>query len=241
MITSLQNEKIKELMKLKQKKYRDEMNLFLVEGFHLVEEARKNGCIQTLVTTLDDDFAEDTLYVSESVMSKLAFTKSPQPIMAVCQKNNTSKILQNGTRYLLLDRVQDPGNVGTILRSALAFGYDQIIMSIDCVDLYNDKVIRATQGALFQMNVCIMDLKDAIECLKKQNVLVYGTCLLNAKSIDTYSNEKKMAFVMGNEGQGVSQNILDLCDQLVYIPIQSVESLNVGVAAAITMYHFRNE
>lgn len=141
----------------------------------------------------------------------------------------------------MLDRVQDPGNVGTILRSALAFGYDQIIMSLDCVDLYNDKVIRATQGALFQMNVCIMDLKDAIECLKKQNVLVYGTCLLNAKSIDTYSNEKKMAFVMGNEGQGVSQNILDLCDQLVYIPIQSVESLNVGVAAAITMYHFRNE
>lgn len=91
MITSLQNEKIKELMKLKQKKYRDEMNLFLVEGFHLVEEARKNGCIQTLVTTLDDDFAEDTLYVSESVMSKLAFTKSPQPLWQFVKKTILQK------------------------------------------------------------------------------------------------------------------------------------------------------
>lgn len=239
MITSPQNETMKSLMKLKQKKYRDETNTFLVEGFHLVEEARKYHKVLKIITTLNETYDEETIHVSDNVMNKLTFTKTPQPIMALCQKNNSNVICENGKRYLLLDRVQDPGNVGTIMRTALAFGYDQIIMSPDCVDLYNDKVIRSTQGALFQMSVCVMELNEAILKLHKQDVEVYGTCLQNASSIDTYQTKEKMAFVMGNEGQGVSQDILDLCDNLVYIPIQSIESLNVGVAAAITMYHFR--
>ena len=239
MITSLQNETIKEIMKLKQKKYRDEKDLFLVEGYHLVEEARKANCIQMLITTLEEKFVEKTLYVSDKVMEKLAFTKSPQPIMAICYKNKNQELLKAGKRYLLLDGLQDPGNVGTIMRTALAFGYDQIIMSKDCVDLYNDKVIRSTQGALFQMNTCIMDLKEAITFLKQQGVKVYGTCLQNAQSIDQQQRYSQMAFVMGNEGQGVHQEILDLCDERLYIPIQSIESLNVAIAAAITMYHFK--
>lgn len=238
MITSMQNETIKELMKYKQKKYRDETDMFLVEGFHLVEEARQNHCIIKLITTLEDVFEEDTLYVSASVMSKLAFTKTPQPIMALCQKRNHKDIVIDGKRYLLLDRVQDPGNVGTMMRTALAFGYDQIIMAPDCVDLYNDKVIRATQGALFQMNVCIMDLKQAIMVLQQQGVQVYGTCLKNASGIDKYIKQERMAFVMGNEGQGISDDILDVCDHRLYIPIHSVESLNVAIAAAVVMYHF---
>lgn len=239
MITSLQNETIKEIMKLKQKKYRDEKDLFLVEGYHLVEEARKANCIQMLITTLEEKFVEKTLYVSDKVMEKLAFTKSPQPIMAICYKNKNQELLKAGKRYLLLDGLQDPGNVGTIMRTALAFGYDQIIMSKDCVDLYNDKVIRSTQGALFQMNTCIMELKEAITFLKQQGVKVYGTCLQNAQSIDQHQRYSQMAFVMGNEGQGVHQEILDLCDERLYIPIQSIESLNVAIAAAITMYHFK--
>lgn len=239
MITSLQNETIKEIMKLKQKKYRDEKDLFLVEGYHLVEEARKANCIQMLITTLEEKFVEKTLYVSDKVMEKLAFTKSPQLIMAICYKNKNQELLKAGKRYLLLDGLQDPGNVGTIMRTALAFGYDQIIMSKDCVDLYNDKVIRSTQGALFQMNTCIMELKEAITFLKQQGVKVYGTCLQNAQSIDQHQTYSQMAFVMGNEGQGVHQEILDLCDERLYIPIQSIESLNVAIAAAITMYHFK--
>lgn len=239
MITSLQNETIKEIMKLKQKKYRDEKDLFLVEGYHLVEEARKANCIQMLITTLEEKFVEKTLYVSDKVMEKLAFTKSPQPIMAICYKNKNQELLKAGKRYLLLDGLQDPGNVGTIMRTALAFGYDQIIMSKDCIDLYNDKVIRSTQGALFQMNTCIIDLKEAITFLKQQGVKVYGTCLQNAQSIDQHQTYNQMAFVMGNEGQGVHQEILDLCDERLYIPIQSIESLNVAIAAAITMYHFK--
>lgn len=238
MITSLQNEIVKDIMKLKQKKYRDEKQQFLVEGFHLVEEARKNHAIVQIITTLEESFAEETLYVSKQVMNKLAFTKSPQPIMAICQQNSHQTICKDGKRYLLLDRVQDPGNVGTIMRTALAFGYDQMIMSEDCVDLYNDKVIRSTQGALFQMNVCVMNLKEAIHQLNAQGIEVYGTCLRNASSIESYEMKEKMAFVMGNEGQGVSEDVLDMCQHRLYIPIQSVESLNVGIAAAITMYHF---
>lgn len=241
MITSIHNETIKSIMKLKQKKYRDEMNLFLIEGYHLVEEARRYDCIETIITTLDEKFEESTLYVSLEVMKKLAFTQTPQPIMAVCKKDNRNQNIIIANRYLLLDRVQDPGNVGTIIRTALALGVNQVIMSKDCVDLYNDKVIRATQGAIFQMNICIMDLKEAIFFLQKNHVSVYGTCLKNASSINTYSPQERMAFIMGNEGQGISQEILDICNYLIYIPIHSIESLNVGVAAAITMYHFQEK
>ena len=239
MITSVHNETIKNIMKLKQKKYRDEKNMFLVEGFHLVEEARKHLCIDTIITTLDEEFDENTIYVSQDVMKKLAFTMTPQPIMAICKKSFQLNQIVDGKRYLLLDRLQDPGNVGTIMRTALALGIDQVILSLDCVDLYNDKVIRSTQGAIFEMKVSIMDLHDAVAKLKHNGVEVYGTCLHNASSIDRYEKKDKMAFVMGNEGQGVSQELLDLCDHLVYIPISSVESLNVAIASAITMYHFR--
>lgn len=239
MITSIQNETIKSLMKLKQKKYRDEEGLFLVEGYHLVEEAMKHQCAIKIITTEDKHYDVETLHVSQNVMNKLAFTKTPQPIMALCRQFNTQEFLEDGKRYLLLDCVQDPGNVGTIMRTALALGYDQIIMSKDCVDLYNDKVIRSTQGALFQMNVCIMDLLEVIPFLQEQGVKVYGTSLHNASSIDEYEKQEKMAFVMGNEGQGISQDVLDACDHALYIPIKSIESLNVAIASAMVMYHFR--
>jgi rRNA methylases len=238
MITSLNNETIKELMKLKQKKYRDERQLFLIEGYHLVEEARKHKCLKMIVTTLQEQFDEETLYVSSNVMNKLSFTKTPQPIMGVCQKQNHNAIVKEGKRYLLLDRVQDPGNVGTMIRTALAFGYDQIIMSLDCVDLYNDKVIRSTQGALFQMNICMMDLSLAIEKLHLQDVKVYGTALYKAKDINVFEKQEKMAFIAGNEGQGIDKDILEQCDECIYIPIQSIESLNVAIASSIVMYHF---
>ena len=239
MIVSTKNEIIKEIMKLKQKKYRDEWNAFLVEGYHLVEEAIQKGIVLCVITTLDETYDHKTLHVSSQVMEKLAFTKTPQPVMAICKKVNHQELNVHAHRYLLLDRVQDPGNVGTMMRTALALGYDQMILSLDCVDLYNDKVIRSTQGALFQMNVCVMDLKEAITSLQAAGVGVYGTCLQNASCIDTYAKEESMAFVMGNEGQGVSHDILDLCDHRVYIPIQGIESLNVAIAAAMTMYHFR--
>ena len=102
--------------------------------------------------------------------------------MGVCEKSVHTNDIVDGKRYILLDTLQDPGNIGTIMRTSLALGIDQVIMSKDCVDLYNDKVIRATQGALFKLPVCIMDLGDAIYALKEKGVSVYGTCLQNAAS-----------------------------------------------------------
>ena len=238
MITSIQNETIKKIMKLKQKKYRDLEDQFLIEGYHLVEEAKKANCIETIITTLHETFEEPTIYVSSNVMEKLAFTKTPQPVMAVCKKQHQTLDTWK-ERYLLLDNLQDPGNLGTIIRSALALGYDQIIMSPESVDLYNDKVIRATQGALFQMPLCQMDLLEAIALLHKQGVGVYGTSLHQALPIDHYQPQKQMAFVLGNEGQGVCQAVLDACDHTLYIPIQAIESLNVAIAGSIMMYHFK--
>lgn len=238
MITSVQNETIKKIMKLKQKKYRDEENLFLVEGFHLVEEAKKAGCIQRVIATSENLLDQDGLLVSQKAMEKLAFTKTPQPIMAICRKPSHTSFQPSLERYLLLDGIQDPGNLGTIIRTALAFGYDQMILSPECVDLYNDKVIRATQGALFQMKICQMDLLEAISLLQENHVPIYATSLHHALSIEQYPIQKQMAFVLGNEGQGVSNEVLKQCDHALYIPIQSIDSLNVAIAGAIVMYHF---
>lgn len=240
MITSVKNDTIKELLKLKQKKYRDDTNLFLIEGYHLVEEAYKNNIVTKIITCTKTNYTNvEIIEVSETVMEKLAFTKTPQPIMAVCSMNIHKNVDYNQNRYLLLDRLQDPGNVGTILRTASALGYKNVLLSKDSVDLYNDKVIRATQGALFTLNISIVDLKDEISQLQKHHVKVYATALRNAKVIEEYDREEKMAFIMGNEGQGVSKDIIDMSDGAMYIPIETMESLNVGIAAAIVMYQFK--
>ena len=155
MITSTQNKTIKELMKLKQKKYRQDY--YLVESMHLVEEAIKAKQADLIISTKPVEMGVENLVVSQEVMEKLAFTKSPQPNMARClvQKN---KSLIVGKRYLILDNLQDPGNIGTLIRTALAFGIDQVILSKQCVDLYNDKLLRSMQGAHFHMSCFYEDL-----------------------------------------------------------------------------------
>ena len=172
-------------------------------------------------------------------MEKLAFTKTPQPVMALCEMKLHKEVDYNKKRYLLLDRLQDPGNIGTILRTASALGYKDILISKDSVDLYNDKVIRATQGALFTLNISIVDLKEEILKLQQNHVKVYATALKNAKVMEEYTREDKMAFIMGNEGNGVEEEIIDMSDGAMYIPIETMESLNVGIASAIVMYHFK--
>lgn len=240
MITSAKNETIKELLKLKKKKYRDETNQFLIEGYHLVEEAYKRGIVLKIIASVKTEYKDiDIIEVSQSVMEKLAFTKTPQPIMAVCEMKLHKEVDYNQNRYLLLDRLQDPGNVGTILRTALALGYKNILISDDSVDLYNDKTIRATQGALFSLNISIVNLKEEILKLQENQIKVYATALKNARVMEEYQREDKMAFVMGNEGNGVDEEIIDMSDGTMYIPIESIESLNVGIAAALVMYNFK--
>lgn len=239
MITSTTNNTIKMLIKLKQKKYRDEWGYYLIEGEHLVIEALKAKQVECLISTKPIDSNLPVILVSEEVMAKLAFTKSPQTIMAKCIINK-NKDLIDGKRYLILDDLQDPGNIGTLIRTALAFSIDQVILSNKCVDLYNDKLLRSMQGANFHINCIYSDLNELIPLLKDRGVSIIGSALENGVDIKTIKICEKMAYVVGNEGNGMNKEILAKCDQIGYIPIKTIESLNVAIAGSIMMYHFNN-
>ena len=238
MITSASNNTIKALIKLKQKKYRDETGYYLVEGEHLVEEAMKAKQVECLISTKDITSDLPIIVVSNEVMSKLSFTKSPQSIMAKCKIKKEKKLI-DGKRYLILDDLQDPGNIGTLIRTALAFSIDQVILSNNCVDLYNDKLLRSMQGANFHINCIYDDLKTVISTLKKNNVKIIGSALENGQDIKQIKISEKMAFVVGNEGNGMNKDILQECDYVGYIPINTIESLNVAIAGSIMMYYFK--
>ena len=237
MITSTSNNTIKTLIKLKQKKYRDETGYYLVEGEHLVE-AMKAKQVECLISTKDITSDLPIVIVSNEVMSKLSFTKSPQFIMAKCKIKKENKLI-DGKRYLILDDLQDPGNIGTLIRTALAFSIDQVILSNNCVDLYNDKLLRSMQGANFHINCIYDDLKTVISTLKKNNVKIIGSALENGQDIKQIKISEKMAFIVGNEGNGMNKDILQECDYVGYIPINTIESLNVAIAGSIMMYHFK--
>lgn len=238
MITSASNNTIKALIKLKQKKYRDETGYYLVEGEHLVEEAMKAKQVECLISTKDITSDLPIIVVSNEVMSKLSFTKSPQSIMAKCKIKKEKKLI-DGKRYLILDDLQDPGNIGTLIRTALAFSIDQVILSNNCVDLYNDKLLRSMQGANFHISCIYDDLKTVISTLKKNNVKIIGSALENGQDIKQIKISEKMAFIVGNEGNGMNKDILEECDYVGYIPINTIESLNVAIAGSIMMYCFK--
>jgi|GEM_PF-530718 len=151
----------------------------------------------------------------------------------------TENKLIDGKRYLILDDLQDPGNIGTLIRTALAFSIDQVILSNNCVDLYNDKLLRSMQGANFHINCIYDDLKTVISTLKKNNVKIIGSALENGQDIKQIKISEKMAFIVGNEGNGMNKDILQECDYVGYIPINTIESLNVAIAGSIMMYHFK--
>ena len=237
-ITSLNNDKIKEYIKLRERKNRKKNEEFLIEGRHLVLEACKKGIIKEIILVENASFITDipTIYVSSDVMNKLSDMESPSDIMALCSMLDNDMY---GERFVLLDDIQDPGNLGTIIRSAMAFNVDTIVLSPNTVDLYNSKVIRATQGMMFHINIVIKDLKEVIDDLKKRNIPVYGTRVdggMDVKNL-SYRDHNKYALVMGNEGNGVSSEILNICDEYLYIKMnEKVESLNVGVATGIILY-----
>lgn len=227
MINSVQNEKIKNYAKLNEKKYRDETNMFIIEGLHLVEEAKAYGIVKEVITTNPN--IEGTL-VSEEVMKKLTNQKSVVEACAICEKLNKKEITN---KILLLDTIQDPGNVGTLIRSAVAFGFDTIVME-NSADIYSSKVLRATQGAIFKLNIINTNIIDFIKKLKDYKV--YGTSLKNGVPLKQIEKSQKLAIILGNEGSGVRNELLDITDKNIFIEITNMESLNVGVAGAILMY-----
>ena len=154
--------------------------------------------------------------------------------MGICKKIEEKEI---GKKLVILDGVQDPGNLGTIIRSSVAFNIDTIILSKTCVDLYNSKVLRATQGMIFNINIIERDLEEIIPKLKENNYKVYGTKVNGGKSLKDIEKTDKFAIIMGNEGNGVKPEILDMCSDYIYIDMnKSCESLNVGVATSIILY-----
>lgn len=237
-ITSLDNDNVKKWKKLCKKKYRDEFGIYLVEGEHLVEEAYKSGVLDKVIVLDGEDYSYDNIiYVSYEVMKAISSLDTPNRIMGVCKKKESSELL--GKRYLLLDGVQDPGNLGTIVRSAVAFNIDTIVLSNDTVDLYNPKVLRSTQGMIFHTNIIECDLIDVISKLHDKNITVYGTDVNNGIDARELSSLDKTSFalVMGNEGNGVRKEVKELCDKNLYINMnENVESLNVGVATSILLY-----
>ena len=239
MYSSIQNEKIKNIKKLRDKKYRDKEELFIVEGVNLVEEAYKNNLLKTLIVLEGSDYSldVDTMVVTEKVMKFLSELDTPNEVMGICYKLKESEVTGN---VLILDRIQDPGNLGTIIRSAVAFDISTIILSKDTVDLYNPKVLRSTQGLLFNVNILIRDLDEYIRKLKEEGYIIYGTKVDNGKNLKDIDKKDKYAVVMGNEGKGVNPNILSMCNEYIYIPMNSkCESLNVGVATSIILYEMR--
>lgn len=238
LISSLDNNKIKEISKLYESKYRKEYNKFIVEGYHLVEEAYKSGVLEEIIILENKEINIDinNTYVTYNVMKKLTNLESIPDVLGIC---NIKESNITGNHILLLDGIQDPGNLGTIIRSALAFNIDTIVLSNDTVDLYNPKVLRATQGMLFHINIVRLDLVEAIKELKEKDYIIYSTNVVDGNDIRNIELKNKYAIIVGNEGSGVKKEIDELCDKRIYINMNSkCESLNVGVATGIILYEF---
>ena len=182
----------------------------------------------------DVSFGVENTLVSENVMKSISSLNTICSVIGICKMEE--KDLELGNKVIILDGVSDPGNLGTIIRSANAFGFNDIILSKTCVKKYNDKVLRATQGMIFSMNVITKDLTEFIPYLKENGYSVYGTDVVNGKNVCDVKQDK-IAVVMGSEGQGLSKEVKDLIDKNIYIKMNdSCESLNVAVASSIIMY-----
>ena len=228
-IESRQNERIKDLMKLSMTKYSKEQRLFKIEGFHSLEMAKQSGTLLSVFTTEElPDLHVPQYLVSKDVMEYISSVKSPQGVVCVCAYPDEMPIKSD--KVLLLDNIQDPGNLGTILRTALAFGYTDVILRGGCSQ-YNEKVLQATQGAIFNLNIIPFEDEDQLEGYE-----IIATEIKGSVDLSTVGKIKRHILVLGNEAHGVSKEFLEIADKRVRIDINDIESLNVAIAGAIAMY-----
>lgn len=235
MIESKDNKKIKYINKLRNNKFMNEEKKFIVEGEHLVSEASNAGVLLETFSTYNVNYGVANNEVTESVMNYISILPSKPDVIGICKfVLDKDKI---GNKVIILDGVQDPGNLGTIIRSAKAFNIDTIVLSETCVNKYNEKVVRAAQGMLFKVNVIKRDLLEFIPELINDGYFVYGTNVINGKDVSEIESKNKIAVVMGNEGTGITDNVKELLKENVYIKMDDAcESLNVAVATSIIMY-----
>lgn len=235
MIESKENKKIKYIRHLRENKFMKEEKKFVVEGDHLVKEAKLSGVLLETYSTYERDYGVLNNVVSKNVMDYISTLPSSTDVIGVCKFIDNKEEL--GKRIIILDNVQDPGNIGTIIRSAKAFNVDTVVLGKGTVKKYNEKVIRASQGMLFKVNIIEEDLKTFIPHLKNDGYLVYGTDVIGGNDVKKVNLESNVAIVLGNEGNGVSQDLKELVNDNLYIKINDdCESLNVAVAASILMY-----
>ncbi|MFD1362207.1 TrmH family RNA methyltransferase [Lentibacillus salinarum] len=241
MITSLQNPKVKQWLKLHKRKGRKQSGMFLVEGFHLVEEAvQSNWEIDDIIVEEGIDCPDwcrafMPVLVNNKVMQQITRTESPQGIAAVVKMTEPKVGVRD--KILIIDSIQDPGNLGTMIRTADAAGFDMVVLGEGTVDVYNDKVVRATQGSLFHVPIVHAILTSMIPVLQTEGVVVWASALADAIPFHQAKAGDKAALVIGNEGAGIDDAIIALADQTVNIPIYGqAESLNASVAAGILMY-----
>ncbi len=247
-IQSIKNPQIKQWKKLLTKKERDKTGTFIIEGFHLVEEALKNAeqILEIIVSEkvglpprMDFGSVPVTL-VTDEISGELSDTEAPQGIYAICRQTESSHSLANAKSLLLIDAVQDPGNLGTMIRTADAAGIDGVIVGRGSVDIFNSKVLRSAQGSHFHLPIVRGDLNDWIDTLKERNIPVFGTALEQASIYTETDPQEQFALIVGNEGSGIQKEILEKTSLNLYIPIYGQsESLNVAVAAGILLYHLK--
>ncbi|MBU8879639.1 RNA methyltransferase [Bacillus sp. FJAT-29790] len=245
-IHSASNPQVKQWKKLLTKKERDKTGTYIVEGFHLVEEALSSNQIVEIIVSEDTGLPHGWDYgsipvtmVTNEIIQSLSDTETPQGVLAVCKQSQHTTT--EGKSYLLIDAVQDPGNLGTMIRTADAAGIDAVIVGEGSVDIYNPKVLRSAQGSHFHLPVLRGNLFEWVTKLKIENIPVYGTALENAKEYTEIQNSDAFALIVGNEGSGVSKNLLEATTANLYIPIfGKSESLNVAVASGILLYYLRS-
>ena len=236
-IKSRQNDLIKEVAKLANASYRKETDKFKVDGFHMFEMAKSSNELLEVFTLeevkgLDKNIPQ--YIVSKEIMEKISSSKTPQGIVSICKMKSPKEISSN--KVLYLDDVSDPGNLGTILRTALAFGYTDVILSKNCCSVYNEKSLQSSQGAILNLNIVNeVSLAD----LKKKGYQILATEIKGSVSLEEIKKPEIFVLVLGNEAHGVSKEVLDLADKRIRIDINNIESLNVAIAGAIAMHFLR--
>lgn len=233
-IKSVSNQNYKLINKLKNKKYREKENLFIIESRKLVDEAISSSANIDFIFLRSDVSYEtdlDSLVFDKALFNKLTMLKSSDGIGAVIRKPVPKKI--SSKKVLLLDSINDPGNIGTMIRSAEAFGFNDIILSPDCVDIYNEKALRASMGSVFRLNIVKLTY-DEIASFKDSYKFLAAD--MSGLDIREYKSDSNIILVIGNEANGLGKEVRSLTDTFVKIPMEGdIESLNAAIAASIIM------
>lgn len=255
-IQSKDNKTIKHIISLQQRKYRQKFGEYMVEGIRAVTDIGKKDCLRSILIReskrseleplVEKGFTVSSVYVvQDPIFDKIEHSVNGQGILGIAKKcvNDLHSLIVEDGLYVALDGVQDPGNLGTIIRTAVAAGAKGIFLLKGTVDPYNEKCVRSTMSAL--CNIPIFEdvtLSEFYDFIKDNTIKTYVTSLENAKSYHTISYAKRTMIILGNEGNGVSKEIIEMCDQAITIPMYGdIESLNVSIAAALCMYKVREQ